>query len=362
MAQIEPRKPHSLKAYGRGITLLIGSIAVIGLSGCTTVSTPSNADASQKVESAESVKITRDRQAILAMTGNYKVTFDFTETVPLQANYELKEPKLSGAHEVVRVIRDDPGFISLQHILIVGGEKKFPVKHWRQDWVYEPEYVYDFIGFNSWKKRKLSRTERKGKWAQFVYQVDDSPRYSAAAPWSHENGLSAWTSPQNMRPLPRRDMTTRDDYHGMMAMNRHVITPFGWVHEQDNTKLILTGDTPEALVREVGINTYRKSDDFEIAIADEYWATTQEYWAGVRQAWSTKEAESKAFGLTLQGEPEALYMPLLEMTDKIEKEGLSVSGAISEAAAIIENYTTVNVEASVEKAKQEARGLKTETY
>lgn len=357
-----PTKPRSLQTYGRGITLLIGAIAVTGLSACTTASTDNSGSSAQNAVRIESTKITRDRQAILAMQGDYKVSFDFTETVPLQAGYKLKNPKLSGGHEAVRVIRDEPGFISLQHILVVGGDKKFPVKHWRQDWVYEPAYVYDFIGFNSWKKRNLSASERKGKWAQFVYQVDDSPRYSAAAEWTHENGVSSWASPQNMRPLPRRDMTTRDDYHGMMAMNRHVITPFGWVHEQDNTKLILTGETPQALVREVGINTYQKSDDFEVNIADEYWASTKDYWAGVRDVWSKMEAENKAFGLTIQGEPEALYMPILEMTDKVEEEGLSISEAVLEAAAVIETYTTQDIEASVAKAMQEARILSSEIY
>lgn len=362
MAGQDLNKPHAILAHGKTIALFVGVLTITGLSSCTTALPHNGSASAQNILSQQDPKIAQDRQAILAMAGNYKVTFDFTETVPLQANYELGEPKLSGGYEVVRVIRNDPHFISLQHILVVGKDKKFPVKHWRQDWVYEPSYVYDFVGFNSWKKRELSRPERKGKWAQFVYQVDDSPRYSAAAEWTHKNGISAWASPQNMRPLPRRDMTTRDDYHGMMAMNRHVITPFGWVHEQDNTKLILTGDTPQALVREVGINTYRKFDDFDIAIADDYWADTKDYWVGVRNLWTDLEADNDAFGLTIQGEPTDLYMPLLEMTDKIEDDDLTVAEAVIKAAGIIESFTTLDVEASIAEAKQKARTLQAESY
>lgn len=125
----------------------------------------------------------------------------------------------------------------------------------------------------------MSEAERAGKWAQIVYQVDDSPRYAAVSEWKHENGISSWTSPPSLRPLPRRDMTTREDYQGMLAINRHALTPKGWVHEQDNTKLILTEKMPKALVREVGINTYTRVEDFSIAIAENYWSGTKNYWS-----------------------------------------------------------------------------------
>ncbi|HAE94024.1 MAG TPA: hypothetical protein DCG65_05660, partial [Hyphomonas atlantica] len=108
---------------------------------------------------------------------------------------------------------------------------------------------------------------------------------------------------------PRRDMTTRDDYHAINAMNRHVITPWGWVHEQDNSKIILSGDAPQILAREMGLNTYRRDDDFETEIATDYWSGTAEFWAGVRDHWSRIEAEHEAFAITIKGETEALYMP-----------------------------------------------------
>lgn len=280
----------------------------------------------------------QDRAAILAMAGNYKVTFDFTETVSFVDGYAVKEPYVTGGDEVVRVIADDGGFISLQHILVVGGDDKMPVKHWRQDWIYEPEFVFEFVGQNRWRKRDLSPAERRGKWAQLVYQVDDGPRYAAVAAWQHENGVSAWTSPPSLRPLPRRDATTRDDYDAILAVNRHALTPAGWVHEQDNSKLILSG-TPQILVREVAVNTYAKSDDFEIVVADTYWAATEDYWANVRDMWAKLEADYAAFSLTIQGEPEEMYMQILEMADKVQSGETSVAEATEKAREIIGDYT-----------------------
>ena len=358
MSNITPalHKPRAQMARRlKSSVLAVSVVAALVMAGCASAPYAQTEGGKTVSQSAMASKIQQDRQAILAMTGDYKVSFDFTETVPLRAGYVLKEPKHSGAHEVVRVIRDEPGFISLQHILVVGKETKFPIKHWRQDWVYEPDFVYDFVGFNSWEKRTLSASERKGKWAQFVYQVDDSPRYSAAAEWSHENGVSAWTSPPSLRPLPRRDMTTRDDYQGMLAVNRHALTPSGWVHEQDNTKLILTEDTPQALVREVGLNTYTKASDFEVNLADDYWEKTQDYWEGVREIWTSIETENTGFSLTIQGEPEDLYQPVMALTDKIEDEDLSVEEAIMQAAAVIKAHTTPDVDAVVDAAKAEAR-------
>lgn len=280
-----------------------------------------------------------DRRAILAMAGDYRVTFDFDETVAFTAGYEPKEPYVTGAREIVRVIEDRGDFISLQHILVVGGEEKFPIKHWRQDWAYEPAGVLEFTGGAAWATRRLAPAERAGKWSQVVYQVDDAPRYGAVAAWSHENGVSEWTPPASLRPLPRRDATKRDDYDAILAVNRHAITPDGWVHEQDNSKLVMRG-RPHILVREVGVNTYVKADDIEAKIADDYWAATEGYWAGVRAEWARLESENESFGLTIQGEPEPLYAPLLEIAGAVEKGEKGVEDAIAEARAVIAKFTT----------------------
>ena len=299
----------------------------------------------------------QDRQAILAMAGNYHVTFDFIETVSFDKDYALKDRKRSGGEEIVRVIADEGDFISLQHILVVGGEKKFAIKHWRQDWRYQPSSVLVFIGGAAWETKPVSASEAKGAWSQTVYQVDNAPRYGAVGKWSHDEGYSSWTPKAEWRPLPRRDATKRDDYQAVEAINQHTITPFGWVHEQNNTKLILTGPKPKALVREIGVNTYKRGDDFDVSVGDDYWAATKDYWAAVRAEWTRLETDNVAFGLTIQGEPAALYVPLLELADDVKDGEKTTDAAIAEAKSVIAEFTTTDIGSLADRVgKAEASG------
>ena len=311
------------------------ALAAFALAGCAT--TPSQPAA--QTETAEPAQLQKDREAILAMAGTYHVSFDFTETVAFDIDYAPKPQKISSANEVVRVIADDGDFISLQHTLVVsGGGQKFPVKHWRQDWRYEPSAVLVFIGGNAWETRALTPDEANGKWSQTVYQVDDSPRYGAVGAWSHEDGYSSWTPPAEWRPLPRRDATTRDDYHAVDAINQHTITPDGWVHEQNNTKLILAGGEPKALAREIGVNTYLRDDSFEIAVADDYWAATKDFWAEIRAEWSRIEAAYPSFGLSVQGETEEIYTKILDLASAVAEGEKTASAAAQEARAVLADY------------------------
>lgn len=340
---------RSLAAGGlMGATLLVGGCATSAqTSGGSAAVEPnggSPATTGGAARRAEAEKFEADRQAILAMAGDYAVTFDFRETVAFADGYELKEPKLSGGHEVVRVIADEGDFISLQHILVVGGgDNKAPVKHWRQDWRYEPAQVLKFVGGNAWRMEAVSAGEREGAWSQVVYQVDDAPRYGAVGEWSHEAGLSEWTPPAEWRPLPRRDATTRDDYDAVDAVNRHAITPFGWVHEQDNSKLVLRDGQPQVIVREVGVNTYRKIESDDAHIADDYWAATKDYWAGVRTEWTRLENEVGEFALTVQGEPEPVYQPLLKLAKAVEDGETTKAVAVAEAIDVIATFTTQDI-------------------
>lgn len=316
--------------------------AVFPAFGCASSAVP---PATQQAQAnvAPTIKFEQDRKAILAMAGNFKVTFDFKETVPLKAGYQLKKPKLSGADEIIRLVEDRGTFISLQHILVVGeGKDTAVVKHWRQDWTYQPSSVLVFIGGNAWETRRVSAKDAAGTWSQVVYQVEDSPRYGAVGAWSHVNGVSQWTPPAEMRPLPRRDMTTRDDYDAVLAVNRHTITPDGWAQEEENSKLVLRGPH-HALVREIGVNTYKRSDDFQVKMADDYWNATKDFWKLVRADWAKLEKDAPVFGLTMQGEPEPLYMPILELADDIQAGKITTDAAAPKAREVIAKYTTRNI-------------------
>lgn len=192
----------------------------------------------------------KDRAAIMAMAGPYRTSFDFLEVVGYQPNFVPDNPYQSWGTEYVYLIEDSPKFIRLQHIMVMqfimeNGELSDPMvmKHWRQDWEYEPKELLEYVGNNTWKKRKLKRNERKGRWAQSVYQVDDSPRYSATGIWEHTHNFSSWKSDSTWRPLPRRERSVRQDYQVLEGFNRHTIVPNGWVQEEENLKLILKDHT-----------------------------------------------------------------------------------------------------------------------
>ena len=315
---------------------IVGIALFIAYASTITEVTIEAAGRTTTAASESNAQFEQDRKAILAMAGNYRVTFNFIETVSFVEDYELKEPSISHGNEVIKVVADEGTFISLQHLLIIGAGTV--IKHWRQDWVYEPKEVFEYIGDNSWRRRILSDEEREGKWAQLVYQVDDSPRYAAVAEWKHKHGKSSWTPLETWRPLPRRDATKRDDYDVLACVNRHVITPGGWVHEQDNTKLVMRGGI-QALAREVGVNTYKKNEDFQTTPATTYWKATAAFWAAVREEWARIAKENEAYGLTVKGEAAELYNPLLGLAKAVESGETQAEAAIQKARAVIEKYT-----------------------
>ncbi|MEM1109670.1 MAG: DUF6607 family protein [Planctomycetota bacterium] len=266
-----------------------------------------------------------DRQAILAMAGEYAVTFQFQETVGLIASYELRDPYHSSATEFVEVIEDTGDFIALQHVLVMHPEGKDPVvvKHWRQDWTYQDTSLLEFRGHNTWETVELAPEKVAGTWSQAVYQVDDSPRYESFGKWTHLGERSAWESAETWRPLPRREFSKRSDYHALLAKNRHTITPDGWVHEQDNQKLVLddAGQPLKILAHESGLNVYDRTDDVDFSAGRLYWEQTAAYWQDVREIWGDVFEENQTFTLAKDIEGEKLYASMFKLASEVKAEG-----------------------------------------
>jgi len=270
----------------------------------------------------KSDKFEQDRKAILAMAGEFKITFDFEETVALRPGYELKKPYHAEATEFVEVVEDDGDRIVLQHILVLtndDGEKRV-VKHWRQEWKYEDRLLFEFKGNRTWEPRKLSADEARGTWTQQVFQVDDSPRYEGYGKWVHNENVSSWESNETWRPLPRREYTKRDDYHVLVARNRHTLTPDGWVHEQDNYKLVLGEDDSPILAREIGLNRYSRVSDVDFKPGRDYWASTSPYWADVRSAWQDIFAKGKTVQLRDEVDESPMWQHMFAYAEQVAGE------------------------------------------
>lgn len=255
----------------------------------------------------------QDREAIKKMCGCFEVTFNFAETFSYSddPNYKPSDIKISKGLEWAELIVDEKDEISIQHLLIVGPkEKQSIVKHWRQDWLYENTDFYMFNGNKEWKFEQKPKSEVKKQWTQKVYQVDDSPRYEGSGSWVHVDGKSYWenTTPA---PLPRREFSKRSDYNVTMRGNRHEITSFGWVHDQDNEKIVReSGKKDVVLASEKGYNTYVKVEDSRCKKAQDWWVTNQESWRLVRDQWTNLFNKNQDLKLKKVVEGKPLFMHL----------------------------------------------------
>lgn len=260
----------------------------------------------------------QDRQAILGMAGQFKVEFHFQETLSLQKDYQAKTGSYDEtAHELVIVTEDTPRRIALQHLLVAD---KMVIKHWAQIWTFEDTRVCEFQGHNRWKMRDLTPQEAAGTWTQQVTQVDDSPRYESFGKWVHRGQISEWTSADTTRPLPRREHTKRKDYEIVGGTNRHTITPQGWAHEQDNTKLQLRDGRQVPLAREYGLNTYTRTTDYDFQPALTFWNTEAPFWKQVVSAWEEVQQRRTEFAIHDKFDVPALRRALTSIQERQQRE------------------------------------------
>ena len=248
-----------------------------------------------------------DRKAILSMLGTFEVNFSFREDAVLAPGYEIiSKPYTESATEVVVLAEDTPERIILQHLLVVPNEKSgkdMVVKHWAQVWTWEDAEVLDYAGedrIDEWERTTLGSEQAAGAWTQLVTSVDDTPRYEASGKWQHKLGISTWTGVDTRRPLPRREYTKRDDYDYLLGSNTQTVSANGWMHFQDNFKVIdRDGETPIAIAHETGLNRYVRTESPRTETAEAWWKKNHESWDDIRSFWiSAGEEASKRFSYT----------------------------------------------------------------
>jgi hypothetical protein len=274
-----------------------------------------------------------DRRAILAMAGDFRVRFDFRETVAFVDDYKPIAPHVTGGTEIVRAIEDAGDVIRLQHILVMDDTSgPIIIKHWRQDWTYEPRTELQYKGPSAWAVTSVDARTRKGAWSQTVWQTDDSPRYGGVGVWEHADGASSWTSAPTLRPLARRDAVRKPPYDRYRGVNRHALTPTGWAHEQDNAKIGIRNGVSTTFVHETVINTYTRNTAFPIPAGDAYWSKTQEYWRAVRTEWDRVISTERGVRVTEEAENGSTTGPtLMDLADQIAAGTLKTTAAIAQA-------------------------------
>ena len=266
---------------------------------------------------AQESKKEKDIKAIKDMCGCYDITFKYTETFAPEIDYEKHHDYTAYAKELALLIEDEPNKISIQHLLVL--HDTMVIKHWRQDWLYENQKIFHYDKDNNWVFSELPKDEVKGQWTQKVYQVDDSPRYAGSSTWVHYDGKHYWENTSDS-PLPRREYSKRKDYNIMRRGNRQEITDFGWIHEQDNEKIIRAdGQEDVLLAQEKGYNVYTKVDEAQCAAAAKWWKEHSEFWTKARSSWDKVYDRQGDLTLKKSVDNQPLFMKFYEL----EKEDVN---------------------------------------
>jgi|TARA_B100000780_G_C21126193_1_gene457046 hypothetical protein len=256
-----------------------------------------------------------DIKSIKKMCGCFEVSFNFAETYSENENYEFYDRYSAKAPaEWATIVGEDETRIQIQHILVVG--ETMTVKHWRQDWVYQSPYRYDYIKDQKWSLKNLELTKASNRnWTQKVFQVDDSPRYEGTSKWIYDNKQAYWESTADA-PLPRRDNTKRSDYNVLRRRNRNFITDSGWRHEQDNEKIYRTEQLDSTLVYEKGVNIYKKVDDKRCQPAIDWWEINKDFWQIVRNEWDIAFDKKSDLQVQLKSEGKSLIKTMYVLNDE----------------------------------------------
>ena len=268
----------------------------------------------------------KDLASIKAMCGCFEVSFNFAETFSYSkdSTYQASKNKYDKALEWVQLVDSNEDFVSMQHLLIVGDVlNPYVIKHWRQDWMYENTDSFPYSIDNTWPYKSNDASEVTGQWTQRVFQVDDSPRYEGSATWVHVDGRSFWSSTADA-PLPRREITKRQDYNVTLRRNHHEILDWGWSHDQDNDKLIREVNKKDiVLAQEKGYNTYKKVENERCIAAQVFWKDNKEMWALVRKHWNTIFSMRQNIQLKNKVEGKRLYQYLFALESDTKSEEIN---------------------------------------
>ncbi|WP_044397902.1 DUF6607 family protein [Lacinutrix sp. Hel_I_90] len=256
-------------------------------------------------------KKTKDQNAIKDLCGCYDITFKYAETFSPDSTYLKAKNYRAHALEWAELVTDKDDKIGIQHLLVVNDT--MVIKHWRQDWEFQNQKLFTYDSKNTWHVNERPEAAVEGQWAQKVYQVDDSPRYSGSGTWVHVDGKHYWKN-KTAAPLPRREYTKRDDYNIMLRGNTVELTNYGWLHEQDNDKVIReNGKEEQVLAQEKGYNSYTKVADEKCKIARDWWKENNSVWKKIRQEWDLVFAENKVVQLKEKVEGKRLYQHLFAL-------------------------------------------------
>ena len=99
----------------------------------------------------------------------------------------------------------------------------------------------------------------------------------------------------------------------MIRGNRHEITDSGWVHDQDNLKILKKENKENIkIASEKGYNKYTRIDDLKCKEAVKWWEENKEKWGMVLDKWNSVYNKNKNILLRKSVEKRPLYSYLFD--------------------------------------------------
>jgi len=256
----------------------------------------------------------QDKEAINKLCGCFEVEFKYAETFSPNDDYKFHErERINGGVELSMPIEVTDTKIVIQHLLVI--TDSIIVKHWREVWTYENPELWVYKGDRTWVKEMLTPSQVKGKWTQTIWEVSDEPRYQGLSQFVNLDGKLIWQNTTDA-PLPRREYSVRSDYNILKRTNRLNISDKGYIHEQDNEKVLRSNGKDKLIVQERGLNTYDRIDDAKCSPAKKYWDRYQGFWSKVRNEWTRQFNGQNSISLKFKVQDKLLHEYLLKLSDE----------------------------------------------
>lgn len=255
------------------------------------------------------------------LCGCFQVDFRYAETFSPDPDYKYHDrEETGGTAELALPIEISDTKIVIQHLLVVG--QNTVVKHWREEWTYENPVIWRYKGDRTWVKESVPAGQVKGKWTQTVWEVADEPRYQGYSQFVNLDGKIIWQNTTDA-PLPRREYSARNDYNILKRTNRLNITDSGYLHEQDNQKILRVNGSDQLLVEEKGHNSYKRIAEKECAAAKAWWEKNSSYWGRVRKIWGGHIATHDSISLKNKIGDKMLHEYLIALGKDYEAKKIS---------------------------------------
>lgn len=270
------------------------------------------------------------------LCGCFDVDFKYAETFAPDGKYQFHpKEEIPPVAELALPIEQTDKKIVIQHLLVVSDS--MIVKHWREEWTYENPVIWEYQAGRSWKKKLLSADAVKGKWTQTVWETSDEPRYQGISPFVYLDNKIVWQSTTDA-PLPRREYSTRSDYNLLRRTNRINITDTGYLHEQDNQKIISDAGNEKLLVLEKGYNTYKRLNNNECKAALKYWEKNKAYWQQVRKVWESYLSNTNELKLAFKVEGKMMHEYLFALAKQYSGKPVNNGEAEAQIKATIQRF------------------------